>query len=459
MNALRTVHKSLINLQKSGDNLGLRLDKLNSSIDDPNDYEARNDMLQIMSAFSMTDKLMESYAYAFNQWKTILKNQNNSDYFDIRSNSKILIGTGNASVHEFGVNLNKPWGVPYISGATLKGLVSSYLFKNGGDQWWKSNKGSTKSDFQVELFGGTRKDKSDVNSYCGSIIFNDAWIYPVKNQKWFVNDIINVHYQEYYSGKRLPDGTENPIPVKIAALRPNLKFFVTIQGEEKERTFIKSILAKALVENGIGGKTSVGYGRFEVLKSKEEKFTEYSRLIADANDDELRKLFDCNDVDKKSLHNAFSEAISKKPLSQKLFPVFLKYNPLRIILHEKDNIKNYKDLKDFYKKNIGNDKFKDYIENNTQCKLSKTEDAQKLFDFIYDLPGCPCDDDIINTDNVLLKNLVYKWDDLTINDDNIDEIIKSRDRRKWLLDEDLKKVIETKANLSDDAKELALLEF
>ena len=455
MYAIRTAHNFLQNSAISGDNLGLLLDKLNSEIDTLSNHDAKDNMLQIMSAFSMNSSLMESYEYAFRQWSKILKKKDDCEFFDISSISKSLIGTGNASVHEFGVNLNKPWGVPYISGSTLKGLVSSYLFKNGGKQWWKSDKDNTKSDFQVELFGGSRKDKDDDNSYCGSIVFNDAWIYPVNNQKWFVNDIINVHYQKYYGEIRLPDGTEDPIPVKIAALQSQLKFFVTIQGEEKERKFIKSILVKALTEDGIGGKTSVGYGRFEVLKSNEEKNQKFIKSIAIADNEELLKLN--KEAGKiKSLFNAFKKAVDAKPLSRDLLPLYRKYNPLKIILLEKNGIKSYDFLRKVYKDKISNAVFTKYLENSKQVKLSKTDEAQEIFDFAFGFSDFPVDQ--INK-NILLKNIVYGWNDLVINDDTIDEIINSRSQRKWLSVVDLKEAIINSADLSEDAKEIALLDL
>ena len=80
------------------------------------------------------------------------------------------------------------------------------------------------------------------------------------------------------------------MPVKIAALTSNLKFFVTLQGNEKERKFIKSVLEKALSEDGMGGKTSVGYGRFEALKSTEEQNAERIEKLSSADNKTLLQL-------------------------------------------------------------------------------------------------------------------------------------------------------------------------
>ena len=91
--------------------------------------------------------------------------------------------------------------------------------------WEKDTLSSKKSKYQVHIFGGTLEKKD----YSGFINFFDALITP-DAKTWFTQDIITTHYQKYYSGNRLPDGTENPIPIKIAALKPEIKFLVVLQG-------------------------------------------------------------------------------------------------------------------------------------------------------------------------------------------------------------------------------------
>jgi len=453
MDAIRENHRRFLRgALTTGDNLGLRLDKLNLEIDDAGTHDHKENMLRAMSTFNMGDSLLDSYGYAFRQWCKVMKEQKDCEFFDIRSTTKALLGTGNTSVHEFGVTLNKPWGAPVISGTTLKGLVSAYLAKNGGEEWWKSNKDSTKSDYQVELFGGDRK--SDGQSFSGSVIFNDAWIYPEKNKKWFMSDIINVHHQGYYGEKRLPDGTENPVPVKIAALTSNLKFFVTLQGNEKERKFIKSVLEKALSEDGMGGKTSVGYGRFEVLKSTEEQNAERIEKISSADNETLLQLNnEAGNV--AALAEAFRNAVNSKPLSRDLRPLYLKHNPLKIILLEiKDGkVESIKVLNAFYRP-VRNH-FRKFLKANPDIKISKTPDAQEIFDFAvnsFDLTT----EQIEN--NSLLKQIAYSWEDVVINDGNIDEILDNRSARKWPPVAGLKDAVEA-ADLDKDIKELALMEL
>lgn len=279
MQAIRTSHKIFIPDQmKKGDNLALRLSKFNSHMDCHGEHEQKNKMLEMLCSFSMNKEQQESYQYAFDRWKTLMQKRQDCLGFTIKSSTKCLLGMGNASVHEFGVSLNYPFGVPYIPGNTIKGLLSSYLARHGGDDWYKNAKDSKKSDLQVELFGGDIEQESKKNTYIGSVVFNDAWIEPL-NDKWYVPDIINVHHQSYYAEKRFPDGIENPMPIKIAAMAPGQEFFVSIQGNDDAVKFLLPVLENALREEGIGSKTATGYGRFELNKSCDEILKVRQELI------------------------------------------------------------------------------------------------------------------------------------------------------------------------------------
>ncbi len=270
MQAIRISHEIFILDQMvKGDNLALRLSKFNADIDNHGEHEQKELMLDTLCAYAMSREQKSSYEYAFNHWQTLMQSHSETLSFNIKSTTKCLLGMGNASVHEFGVSLNHPFGVPYISGTVIKGLLSAYLAKHGGDAWYKSPKDSKKSDLQVELFGGDLEQNNETKSYIGSVVFNDAWLIPTNN-KWFVPDIINVHHQSYYSQKRLPDGIENPIPVKLAAMSPDLEFFVSLQGDDEAINFLLPVLEKALIEEGLGSKTATGYGRFELTQSRDD---------------------------------------------------------------------------------------------------------------------------------------------------------------------------------------------
>lgn len=259
--AIRNFHKNeTFELTQGADNLGLSFEKFLGCVEEHGAHFVKDKDLAIISSFRFDKKpnLKESYSYAFKQWKTALEKQENALCFDIVAISRVILGSGNASSLEVGLNLNKPWGVPYISGSSIKGVVSSFLRKTGPMD-------ADSLDY-VNIFGGSYGGKK----YSGSVVFNDAWLYTdVEN--WFVPDIINPHYQKYYSGSRMPDGMENPVPVKTLALDSGLSFFVSMHGSRPVLEFLKQVMTNALEEYGIGAKTSVGYGRFKVVTSEQER--------------------------------------------------------------------------------------------------------------------------------------------------------------------------------------------
>ena len=246
------------------DNLGLTFDRFVPQIECPGrDIKKKN--LDALSNYRMAihPDLRKSYQYAFDKWTAAVKGvekENKAISFDITSLTKVIFGFGNDSALEVGVHLNKPWGVPYISGSAIKGVVASYLRKTK-----TLDEGSP--DY-VNIFGGIYGEKD----YSGAVVFNDAWLYP-DCDSWFERDIINPHYQQYYSENRLPDGMDDPVPVQTLVLRPGLSFFVSMQGPENLLKYLKNALKEALCEGGIGAgaKTAVGYGRFKVVESEEER--------------------------------------------------------------------------------------------------------------------------------------------------------------------------------------------
>lgn len=245
-----------------GDNLGLAFDRLVSKVDNPGNKEhgIKDSVLEIFSGYKVSShtELKKSYSYAFNQWKNAIKAQDHTLSFDIVSLSKVIFGSGNASALEVGVHLNKPWGVPYISGSSIKGILASFLRKTGTM--------ALDSLEYVNIFGGNYDGKK----FSGSVVFNDAWLYP-DSDSWFERDIINPHYQKYYSGERFPDGMESPIPVQTLALSSGISFFVSMQGPDELLQYLKNVLGQAFFEIGAGAKTAVGYGRFRVLAAGEDR--------------------------------------------------------------------------------------------------------------------------------------------------------------------------------------------
>lgn len=260
-------------------NMGLLMDKYllvdSDSLSDSRQLaEYRKNFIQFMTHYIYPQSEFELYAQAFDRWKS-MGEVAGCKLITLYTDSPLLLGTGFANVIDMGFMLNKPWGLPYIPGSTIKGCVANYLYQ-------RKNLVSKYGDLAAELFGAAELTKTDgVNQEkssqgkSGGCVFYDAWIDPESiKQGCFKQDITTVHYQNYYAEKNGEMdvsllGTENPKPVQFLTLKPGLAFHILVSCENADiLEFLEKITVSALCINGIGGKKHVGYGRFRLNKNE-----------------------------------------------------------------------------------------------------------------------------------------------------------------------------------------------
>ncbi len=429
MNALRADLGKIVRKHESssaqlGDNLGLAFERLLKEIPENstsygenskgNKEQLKNELIQSYTKFEYPTTKEESYKLAVAEWRQIQEDRKDTLCLTLRSLTPLLLGSGNSSAMDIGIQLNKPWGIPYISGSSIKGLISSYLARFGGETWQKGD-GAEKSLAQVEVFGG----EWNKNSYIGSVTFHDAWLMSAQGQ-WFQEEIITVHHQEYYNEKNFPDGMDDPIPVKLLVLKPNLDFFVSFAGPKPALDLIKSVLEQALLTVGLGAKTAVGYGRFSILKSEKEKIAEILETIAHAKN--LEQLVE---VYSKQLSKAHTKNLDIKIGFKKAWESFSKakeskdpeINKIIEWLYPLQSLLNLLDSSDFTLKKL-NDEFKDQkkrIPEEISSKLKQDPEAQILFNkMLKKWPTLLTGPD---KDMVVVKELTYSWEDLKWDDD------------------------------------------
>lgn len=182
------------------------------------------------------------------------------------NNWRLAIGIGSASVYETSISLHHIYGVPYIPAQSIKGSLRSFII----EKYFNSNEEKAFKDSAfIEIFGS--------NEQRGKVVFFDAFTKESKVQV----DIMNNHYQKYYNGKEAPTDTQNPNPINFLTLKGS-QFEVMIAVKESillDSThfkgnmidIVKDELSESLEIFGIGAKTSVGYGYFDISKSLEEK--------------------------------------------------------------------------------------------------------------------------------------------------------------------------------------------
>jgi CRISPR-associated protein Cmr6 len=200
----------------------------------------------------------------------------------------MIAGIGQTHPNEVGMTFDYTLGIPYIPASSIKGVVRFTHTTSIIDKAIKSGKVvSDKFDDEEEwtnipdLFG-----KGGNEGKRGKAIFLDA--YPEKIPELKV-DIMNPHYRDYYSdekGTTAPTDNMQPNPIFFLAVDKNTKFIFRILIDkrcEKLLDTAKNALKEALTIYGIGAKTSVGYGIFEIEKWEESDFLkeEYKKYISE----------------------------------------------------------------------------------------------------------------------------------------------------------------------------------
>ena len=210
-----------------------------------------------------------------------------------------VTGMGNPHPVENGFAWHPTLGVPYLTGAAVKGLVRSYFENNYLD--------NDKEKLLWQWFGSNNKDpKEHTEEYPakgGALIFFDA--IPVQPVTLGV-DIMTPHMGDWYAkgatepnqANTLPADWHDPVPVSFLVAKDiTLLFSFALRSNAPDKDKIKLkdvayVLEQALQYAGAGAKTATGYGAFEVdsealkclqqaLERKQKDQKEVSRKAAE----------------------------------------------------------------------------------------------------------------------------------------------------------------------------------
>jgi CRISPR-associated protein Cmr6 len=186
----------------------------------------------------------------------------------------LVTGMGNPHPVENGLSWHPTLGVPYLSGAAVKGLVRSWL-----EVWEKESDESRQKEKLLRWFGSTSKNptEEDYKAVTGDLIFFDAFpIEPVQMNvdimtphmgKWYEQggDIENINNEP----EKIPADWHDPTPIPFLVVK-KARFLFTIAPRNKQCAKKESAVAveevmKALGDSlnymGAGAKTAVGYGQ------------------------------------------------------------------------------------------------------------------------------------------------------------------------------------------------------
>lgn len=238
-------------------NAGLCLDKYLCGEEQRRAAHNKQPKTLLVKELSANIKAGKLYGDFFESWKQALTNEQ-TKLAEAKVEGRLAIGLGDDGVLETSITLHHTYGVPYIRGSALKGLAAAFARNRVGGMW---EKGSAAYNI---IFGKTED--------AGYVTFHDALYVPGSghNGQALYADIMTVHHSDYYvSGDKPPADWDEPIPVPF--LSATGKYLIALsspKGCEEWRQAAFDILKLALAEEGIGAKTSSGYGRMKLEVSK-----------------------------------------------------------------------------------------------------------------------------------------------------------------------------------------------
>lgn len=233
---------------------GLWLDKFLDKKGDK-DVTAKSALVKEVIDKSSSQELQNLYRKFFARWKQTLKDYGVEDENtrQAKVSGRMVIGLGSESVLENSIALHHTYSVPYIPGSALKGLARHYA---------KHVDGWTIDHTQI-VFGN---DKRDEKASAGYIKFFDAlYIPPQSGTEQFLHaDVMTVHHADYYMNSNVPPSDwDDPTPIPFISATGTYLLALAGPSNWIEATF--KLLELALKEEGIGAKTSSGYGRMTFI--------------------------------------------------------------------------------------------------------------------------------------------------------------------------------------------------
>ncbi|UNC93163.1 type III-B CRISPR module RAMP protein Cmr6 [Candidatus Contubernalis alkaliaceticus] len=208
--------------------------------------------------------------------------------YEGRLQNKMVHGMGSAHVRETSITLHPLYGIPYIPASSIKGIVRNWVIQayfNGKEDFLIIEEDHLSEDQKqvkilfIDLFG-TEESR-------GAICFYDAF---VEQNVQLVPDVLTVHFKDYYKGEAPPGDDQSTLPLSFYVIENNSFEFVlsVTKGclKTKHSGLLPSQLAevagvwleKALTEQGVGSKTSSGYGLFSSFEDiTSQRLEEYQQ--------------------------------------------------------------------------------------------------------------------------------------------------------------------------------------
>ena len=185
-----------------------------------------------------------------------------------RSVAPFATGTGIEHPLENGMAFLNPYGLPYLPGASVKGVLrraaQELACDRNADCWGTETAWTLEA---IEHLFGKEPAPGEDDASRGALTFWDV----IPDCTRLGVDIMNPHHGSYYRGESSPHDSENPIPIYFLTVPEGSGFAFFVQCDDRRlgdarldwRSLLREAFAHAFAWLGFGAKTAVGYGAME----------------------------------------------------------------------------------------------------------------------------------------------------------------------------------------------------
>lgn len=159
---------------------------------------------------------------------------------ELKTDWRLVVGLGEESVYETSIRLHSVYGIPYIQASSIKGVMRNWMIQKcfvENENLKEAEAKAIQNQIFCDLFGCPnilKIDSKESQSFyreerAGKLIFFDAFPVNVPQLKL---DIMNPHYNEYYTNQKPPGDYYNPIPISFLAVEgTSFRFFLGVKKD------------------------------------------------------------------------------------------------------------------------------------------------------------------------------------------------------------------------------------
>lgn len=198
-----------------------------------------------------------------------VSNGTNSTALDAISTSPFTTGLGNEHPLENGFAFLNPYGLPYLPGSGVKGVLRQAARELASGEWGETHGWS---DDTITLLFGKESQDGDSDHLRGALTFWDV-IPQIKGDHLTV-EIMTPHQKHYYQDGQSPHDSGQPIPIYFLTVPPGSGFKFHVQcnlillqcqapdlaNNGQWQPLLQAAFKHAFNWLGFGAKTAAGYG-------------------------------------------------------------------------------------------------------------------------------------------------------------------------------------------------------